>query len=1163
MTETINTPMRDEALAATHPRARGGVSYLPQSAPAVIEVKRPLLPRLFGWLSLLVSIGWVGGLGYLLVQQGLDLQTTPVLEIISQFSVGIAPLAVLWLIALFIQRNADQRTVAEALRKTSAQITMPVDKAEARLQAITEATDRQVKMLADATNLAISRIDQARQSLRHETEALTAVSARSAGEVDRVGSFLREQSAGIDEAIGLLRDQANNTEEQTAAILNSLEGRTGDLKVQVSGMVDELGTAADTFQEKLEQARESTAGQFSKVEETTQTITDRLTDAEAALGRRVDDYKILAENASTLAESLAVPLGRNADLLRTAAIQSAKGMRAANEMMRRQLTAFEAAHGNASSVVDGLAAKIEDQVARVQKAMADAKVNGDQVNEQSSQTIEALREATVALTEKFIAMRGEIGETATTLAKAAGATQQLTGDLNTATDALKDANSDTESQTATLRGIEEELNARLGDLRSLDATLVAQAERVRAAGENAKGTSDLVVDQLSESIAKLQEAGEQTKVEAESFVATLDGQEERVDQLSKHLLGSSQAMNDNLGEEVNKLTALTNGALEQLTSMRDSLSREALALGEAANDAVSQVNQASAGLDNQAEQINQVGETVAENLGVASKRVADELEVLRSGAAETEARVNRIGTKISEQIGELKSGMQRVQSDMDDIITNFSKRGGDLGELSRMTLDNLNAVSSRLTETVTEADALVGKSLNRIGDIEGDLSGKLAELQESSDLAGERLASIAATFDREMANITGKPDEVLEKVQALSDQLGEKLDDVDALVDRTGQRVDNLSKGLQGRLNFLNDTLGDALGEFGSVEERLRTYLDQLSEGAEGNTERLRGLGQALVEEVSQINDMADETVNKLNGALGELRSDLDGVLNQTNDQVSQLDSVRMSLSNQSNQFVTSTETVFIRIGQIENKMMEQRANFAAAYDATLNRLEDSTISLGIRLQELGDRTDRVVKSLEGASSSVSRHSEKLMEAADSASTKSSDVSDTFRRHAEALAEAAEKAMEQAKLIKDTDSEAQRDAFLAAAKFVIESLHSISVDFVRMLDDEAPEALWKSFASGDTSVFTRRLVSSKDKIAVGKIKMLFEENSEFRLYVQRYIRQFEEVFGRAISTDHGDLLSSTFMTSDIGKLYLALCQGIERQPLSDEDIEKMPAQGQA
>ncbi|MEM6902891.1 MAG: hypothetical protein AAF556_06610, partial [Pseudomonadota bacterium] len=609
MTETINTPMRDEALAAGHPRTRGGVAYLPQSAPAVIEVKRPLGPRLFGWFALLLSIGWVGSVGYLLAQQGVSLQTTPVLELVSQFSVGIAPLAVLWLIALFIPRIADPRTVAEALRKTSAHITMPGGKAVARLQAITEATDRQVKMLADATNLAISRIDQARQSLRHETEALTAVSARSAGEVDRVGTFLREQSVSIDEAIGLLRDQANSTEEQTAAILTSLEGRTGDLTNQVGTMVEDLTTAADGFQNKLEHAHTAITDQVGRIEASTESITVGLADAQTGLSRRIEDYKLLAENSSNLAESLAMPLGRNADLLRTAAIQSAKGMRAANEMMQRQLGAFEAAHEKAAGVVDGLAAKIESQIARVQAAMKEAEVNGDQVNQQSAETIDALREATVALTEKFIAMRGEIGETATTLSKAAGAAQQLTGDLNAATGTLQEANADTAGQAETLREVDQELTARLGDLRSVDAALAAQAERIRAAGENAKGTSDLVVDQLSQSIERLQDAGEQTRAQADTFVANIDGQEDRIDEMSKRLVTISQSMNDNLGQEVTKLTAISDGALKQLNEMRDGLSQEALALGDAANDAIAQISKASSGLDDQARTVSQVGDT--------------------------------------------------------------------------------------------------------------------------------------------------------------------------------------------------------------------------------------------------------------------------------------------------------------------------------------------------------------------------------------------------------------------------------------------------------------------------------------------------------------------------------------------------------------------------
>ena len=362
---------------------------------------------------------------------------------------------------------------------------------------------------------------------------------------------------------------------------------------------------------------------------------------------------------------------------------------------------------------------------------------------------------------------------------------------------------------------------------------------------------------------------------------------------------------------------------------------------------------------------------------------------------------------------------------------------------------------------------------------------------------------------------------------------------------------------------MLNETVAETVSDFGGVEERLRGYIEQLGDNAENNSERVRELSGMLQGEVDALASMANEAAGKLHSAMDGLRGNLGEIVEETGQQVAKVDAVRMSLTGQADQFVTSTETVFIRIGQIESKMMEQRANFAAAYDATLNRLEDSTISLGIRLQELGDRTDRVVKSLEGASSNVSRNSERLVEAAEEASSKSSTVSEIFRKHAENLSAAADKALEQTKLIRESDMEARRDAFLAAAKFVIESLHSISVDFVRMLDHEAPEKLWKAFAGGDTSVFTRRLVSNKDKIAIEKIKNMYEENSEFRLYVQRYIRQFEEVFSRAIGTDHGDLLSSTFMTSDIGKLYMALCQGIERQPLSDQDFEQVKAQGEA
>ena len=46
---------------------------------------------------------------------------------------------------------------------------------------------------------------------------------------------------------------------------------------------------------------------------------------------------------------------------------------------------------------------------------------------------------------------------------------------------------------------------------------------------------------------------------------------------------------------------------------------------------------------------------------------------------------------------------------------------------------------------------------------------------------------------------------------------------------------------------------------------------------------------------------------------------------------------------------------------------------------------------------------------------------------------------------------------------------------------------------------------------------------------------------EFRTYINRFIRQFEEVYEQAQANDHGELLSSIFASSDIGALYDVLC----------------------
>jgi len=113
---------------------------------------------------------------------------------------------------------------------------------------------------------------------------------------------------------------------------------------------------------------------------------------------------------------------------------------------------------------------------------------------------------------------------------------------------------------------------------------------------------------------------------------------------------------------------------------------------------------------------------------------------------------------------------------------------------------------------------------------------------------------------------------------------------------------------------------------------------------------------------------------------------------------------------------------------------------------------------------------------------------------------------------------------------------------MASAKFIIESLHSMSVDLTRMLEGDVSEKTWKAFQKGDISAFTRKMGEISGKLPLDKARAKFAKDTEFRTYVQRYIRQFEEMHEQAMQNDHGAILSSTLGSSEVGKLYEFLCQ---------------------
>ena len=77
-------------------------------------------------------------------------------------------------------------------------------------------------------------------------------------------------------------------------------------------------------------------------------------------------------------------------------------------------------------------------------------------------------------------------------------------------------------------------------------------------------------------------------------------------------------------------------------------------------------------------------------------------------------------------------------------------------------------------------------------------------------------------------------------------------------------------------------------------------------------------------------------------------------------------------------------------------------------------------------------------------------------------------------------------------------------------------------------------------------MFTRRAVRLLDSGEAREVARHYDEEPDFREQVNRYIHDFEAMLRRVLSDREGTTLGVTLLSSDMGKLYVALSQAVQR-----------------
>jgi hypothetical protein len=156
-------------------------------------------------------------------------------------------------------------------------------------------------------------------------------------------------------------------------------------------------------------------------------------------------------------------------------------------------------------------------------------------------------------------------------------------------------------------------------------------------------------------------------------------------------------------------------------------------------------------------------------------------------------------------------------------------------------------------------------------------------------------------------------------------------------------------------------------------------------------------------------------------------------------------------------------------------------------------------------------------------------------------------VVDVFVNQTHDLIQASERASEEAKKVRMNTFEAGRDDFLRASRTVMDDLNSLGIDMVKIIDKPLAEKLWNQFSRGDKGVFLRAIFSGRETRKVQeKIRGLFNSDPDFRKHVEKYLERFEHLLSQAGESDPGSILSSAFVTSDVGKVYVLLSRAVGR-----------------
>jgi len=622
------------------------------------------------------------------------------------------------------------------------------------------------------------------------------------------------------------------------------------------------------------------------------------------------------------------------------------------------------------------------------------------------------------------------------------------------------------------------------------------------------------------------------------------------------------------------------------------------------------INDSRTELTMMAQHLMQLGDEATGRLGGITQQFDTSSERLKRHGEALDRAAESARTDIGVLLGDLPRAeemtrglaeqLRAIGSDSTDKAAAFEQRISELGERTREADQLIADATDRLAVRLAEIDAAGAGAAQRLGEAQGAFSGSLDALLERTSATLEEIRSgisvqseaVAALVAQASAGIGKAGAEAAESLAANVDHAHASLESLSGRVveqDQASQRmIAEIDRGLaliDERFAQLAANGDERANRFLESLTRARTELDTLASQASSQDDALGSIAERTASLRVTINQLTDDIRDSLGTAIGEAQGGADRLAESAAAVGPEIVAIREAaieagervaltghtISEQQERFAALASTLDEGVGDAQSKLAELASMLAQveretagltsetapALVSALVQVKEAAAHAADRAREaieqvipasagkLSDETraalERAIReSVEDRLREVEQVAARAVESARTASERLTQQLVTLGQGAAALEQHLE---ETSKEQREKDSE----AFARRVALLIDSMHSAAIDVGKILSDEIDDKAWGAYLKGNRGVFTSRAVRLIGGSETRAIRAHYESDIEFQRSVNRYVHDFEAMLRRVMAERDGGMIAVTLMSSDMGKLYAALAQAIDKR----------------